>query len=32
MSTVGRWAYYNEIDPFNVYWLRELIKAGEIAP
>ena len=25
-------AYYNEIDPFNVAWLRELIKAGHIAP
>ena len=24
-------AYYNEIDPFAVAWLRELIKAGEIA-
>lgn len=25
-------AYYNEIDPFAVKWLRELIKAGHIAP
>ncbi len=25
-------AYYNEIDPFAVAWLRELIKAGHIAP
>lgn len=25
-------AYYNEIDPFAAAWLRELIKAGEIAP
>jgi DNA (cytosine-5)-methyltransferase 1 len=26
------WAYYNEIDPFAAAWLRELIKAGLIAP
>lgn len=25
-------AYYNEIDPFAASWLRELIKAGHIAP
>jgi DNA (cytosine-5)-methyltransferase 1 len=25
-------AYYNEIDPFAAEWLRELIKAGHIAP
>lgn len=25
-------AYYNEIDPFAAAWLRELIKAGVIAP
>lgn len=25
-------AYYNEIDPFAIQWLRELIKAGHIAP
>ena len=25
-------AYYNEIDPFAATWLRELIKAGHIAP
>ena len=25
-------AYYNEIDPFAAAWLRELIKAGQIAP
>lgn len=25
-------AYYNEIDPFAAEWLRELIKAGTIAP
>ena len=25
-------AYYNEIDPFAAAWLRELIKAGHIAP
>jgi DNA (cytosine-5)-methyltransferase 1 len=25
-------AYYNEIDPFSAQWLRELIKAGLIAP
>lgn len=25
-------AYYNEIDPFAAQWLRELIKAGHIAP
>lgn len=25
-------AYYNEIDPFAAQWLRELIKAGVIAP
>lgn len=25
-------AYYNEIDPFAAAWLRELIKAGAIAP
>lgn len=25
-------AYYNEIDPFAADWLRELIKAGHIAP
>ena len=29
--TIAR-AYYNEIDPFAAAWLRELIKAGEIAP
>ena len=27
-----RGAYYNEIDPFCVAWLRRLIAAGEIAP
>ena len=27
----GMSAYYNEIDPFAVAWLRELIKAGHIA-
>jgi DNA (cytosine-5)-methyltransferase 1 len=26
------WAYYNENDPFAAAWLRELIKAGHIAP
>jgi DNA (cytosine-5)-methyltransferase 1 len=25
-------AYYNEIDPFNVQWLKKLIEAGLIAP
>jgi len=25
-------AYYNEIDPFAAAWLRELIRAGYIAP
>jgi DNA (cytosine-5)-methyltransferase 1 len=25
-------AYYNEVDPFAAAWLRELIKAGHIAP
>jgi hypothetical protein len=25
-------AYYNEFDPFAAAWLRELIKAGLIAP
>ena len=25
-------AYYNEIDPFAAAWLRELVKAGHIAP
>lgn len=25
-------AYYNELDPFAAVWLRELIKAGAIAP
>lgn len=25
-------AYYNEIDPFAAAWLRELIRAGQIAP
>ena len=25
-------AYYNEIDPFAAQWLRELVKAGHIAP
>ena len=25
-------AYYNEFDPFAAAWLRELIKAGQIAP
>ena len=25
-------AYYNEIDPAAAAWLRELIKAGHIAP
>jgi DNA (cytosine-5)-methyltransferase 1 len=29
---VGLTAYYNEIDPFAAEWLRELIKAGHIAP
>jgi len=24
--------YYNEFDPFAAAWLRELIKAGHIAP
>ena len=28
----GGWAYYNEHDPFAAAWLRELIKAGHIAP
>ena len=27
-----RGAYYNEIDPYAAQWLRELIKAGHIAP
>lgn len=27
-----KWAYYNEFDPFAAAWLRELIKAGHIAP
>ena len=27
-----KYAYYNEIDPFVAAWLRELIKAGQIAP
>jgi DNA (cytosine-5)-methyltransferase 1 len=31
-STVSKGAYYNEIDPFAAAWLRELIKAGQIAP
>jgi site-specific DNA-cytosine methylase len=26
------WAYYNEFDPQKAAWLRELIKAGHIAP
>jgi DNA (cytosine-5)-methyltransferase 1 len=30
--TVDMAAYYNEIDPFAAAWLRELIKAGHIAP
>jgi DNA (cytosine-5)-methyltransferase 1 len=25
-------AWYNEIDPFAAAWIRELIKAGVIAP
>ena len=25
-------AWYNEIDPFKAAWLRELIRAGLIAP
>ena len=29
---IGRGSYYNEFDPFAAAWLRELIKAGEIAP
>ena len=34
MSSQGKImsAYYNEIDPFAAAWLRELIKAGAIAP
>jgi len=31
-SSGGGGAYYNEIDPFAAAWLRELIKAGHIAP
>lgn len=27
-----KWAYYNEFDPGAAAWLRELIKAGHIAP
>ena len=27
-----KWAYYNEIEPFAAQWLRNLIKAGVIAP
>lgn len=26
------WAYYNEHDPFAAAWIRELIKAGHVAP
>ena len=26
-----KWAYYSENDPFAAAWLRELIKAGQIA-
>ena len=29
---IGRGSYYNEMDPFAAAWIRELIKAGEIAP
>jgi DNA (cytosine-5)-methyltransferase 1 len=25
-------AYYNEFDPFAAAWLRELMRAGHIAP
>ena len=34
MHLIGRkpFALYNEIDPFAAAWLRELIKAGHIAP
>ena len=33
MSEINKMtAYYNEIDPFAAAWLRELIKAGHIAP
>ena len=27
-----KWAYYNEIDPFAAQWIRNLIKAGLVAP
>lgn len=27
-----KWAYYNEFDPYAAQWLRNLIKAGHIAP
>ncbi len=32
VSTKSKPAYYNEIDPFAAKWLRNLIKAGVIAP
>lgn len=28
---MNRWAYYNEIDPFAVLWIKEMIKFGLIA-
>ena len=34
MHLIGQrpYAYYNEIDPFAADWIRELIKAGHVAP
>lgn len=29
---MSAWAYYNEIDPYAVQWLKNLINAGHIAP
>src|SRR3990167_3813886 len=32
LATDSMTAYYNEIDPYAAQWLRNLIKAGHIAP
>ena len=32
MILTKKWAYYNEIDPFAAQWIRNLIKAGHVAP
>ena len=33
VSHIGKkWAYYNDVDPFCCEWVRNLIKAGHVAP